>query len=177
MKKSIIADNTRQLLRLKAGDELLLSGFVLTARDQAHKRVVTLIRQKKKLPLDLRGRIIYYCGPTETPRGKIIGSCGPTTASRMDNFTEPLLKSGLLGMIGKGRRSQKVRKAIKKYKAIYFIAPAGCGALIAGKVISKKLLCFADLGPEAIYQLEVKDLPLIVAIDSQGRSIYRDLDK
>ena len=175
MKKIVIPLNIRQFFRLRAGEELLLSGHILTARDQAHKRLVSVIRQNKKLPFALRNQVIYYCGPTGTPRGKVIGSCGPTTASRMDNFTEPLLRQGLAGMIGKGRRSQKVRQAIKKYKSIYFIAPAGCGALLAQKVLSKKLVAFANLGPEAIYSLEVKDFPLIVAIDSRGRSIYSDL--
>ena len=161
--------------KLKAGKEILFSGVIYTARDQAHKRLVELIRKKKKLPFDLKNQIIYYCGPTATPKGKVIGSCGPTTSSRMDEFVEPLLKKGLLAMIGKGRRSAKVRRLIKKYKGVYFVAPAGCGALLAKKVISKKLVCFKELGPEAIHKLEVKDFPLIVAIDSKARSIYKDL--
>lgn len=176
MKKIVITQNNKQFFKLKAGDVLLLSGFIFTARDQAHKRLVSMIQQKKKLPFSLRNQIVYYCGPTGTPSGKVIGSCGPTTASRMDNFTIPLLRHGLLGMIGKGQRSKRVREAIKKYKSIYFVAPAGCGALVAQKVLSKKLVCFADLGPEAVYSLQVKDLPLIVAIDCRGRSIYPDLE-
>ena len=160
---------------LKAGQELFFSGLIYTARDQAHKKLIELIKKKKKLPFDLKDQIIYYCGPTGTPKGKVIGSCGPTTSSRMDGFVEPLLRKGLLGMVGKGRRSKKVREAIKKYKAVYFIAPAGCGALLAKKVISKKLICFRELGPEAIYKLQVKDFPLITAIDSKGKSIYQDL--
>lgn len=164
-----------KIAKLKAGREVLLSGTVYTARDQAHKKLVESIKQDKKLPFDLINQIIYYCGPTATPKGKIIGACGPTTSSRMDGFVEPLLKEGLLGMIGKGRRSKTVRDLIKKYKAVYFVAPAGCGAFLTKKVIAKKLVCFKELGPEAIYQLEVKDLPLIVAIDSIGESIYGDL--
>ena len=145
---------------MKKDDKILFSGVIYTARDQAHKRIAS----GAALPFSLKGQIIYYCGPTKTPKGKVIGSCGPTTSARMDDFVEPLLKKGLKGMIGKGRRSKRVRQLIKKYKAVYFLAPAGCGALLAKKVISKKLVAFSDLGPEAIYKLEVKDFPLIVAI-------------
>jgi len=158
--------------KLKVGQEILFSGVIYTARDQAHRRLLELIKKGKKLPLDLKGQIIYYCGPAATPKGKPIGSCGPTTSSRMDPFIEPLLKKGLLAMIGKGRRSKEVKRLIKKYKAVYFLAPAGCGALLAGKVKAKKIVAFKDLGPEAIYRLKVEDFPLIVGIDSRGRSIY-----
>ena len=157
---------------LKAGDEILYTGKLYTARDQAHKRLVEEIKRGKKLPHDLRGQIIYYCGPTFTPKGRVIGSCGPTTSSRMDEFTPLLLKAGLKGMLGKGIRSEDVMKAIKKYKAVYFLAYSGCGALLTRYVSKKRLVAYADLGPEAIYELEVKDFPLIVAIDSKGRSIY-----
>ena len=153
----------------------MFSGVIYTARDQAHKRLVELIKAGKKLPIDLKGAVIYYCGPTATPKGKVIGACGPTTASRMDEFIAPLLKVGVVAMIGKGRRSAAARAAIKKYKAVYFLAPAGCGALIARYVLKNELVAFADLGPEAIRRLTVKDLPLIVGIDSQGKSIYQDL--
>ena len=163
------------LRKLKAGQEILFSGTIYTARDQAHQRLVNLIKAGKKLPLDLKGKMIYYCGPTATPKGKVIGSCGPTTSSRMDNFVAPLLKQGLLAMIGKGRRSKAVRELIKKHQAIYFLAPAGCGALLAKKVIKNKLVAFKDLGPEAIYELEVKNFPLLVGIDSVGYSIYEDI--
>ena len=161
--------------KLRAGDQVLLSGVIYTARDQAHKRLVELIKNKKKLPRKLKNQIIYYCGPTATPKGKTIGSCGPTTSSRMDEFTGLLLGTGLIAMIGKGRRSKKVRDLIKKKRAIYFIAPAGCGALLAKRVRSKKLVCFKELGPEAIYRLEVKDFPLIVGIDTKGKDIYKHL--
>ena len=157
---------------LKVKDEVLFSGFIYTARDRAHKRLVDLINKDKKLPIDLKNKIIYYCGPTNTPKGKIIGSCGPTTASRMDPFVEPLLKKGILAMIGKGKRGEFLIDLIKKYKAIYFIAPSGCGALLSKRVISKKLICFKELGPEAIYELKVKDFPLIVGIDVFGNIIY-----
>ncbi len=160
-----------KFLKSRCGSEILFTGIIYTARDQAHKKIVALIKKKQKLPFDLADQIIYYCGPTGTPKGKIIGSCGPTTSSRMDEFVEPLLKKGLLGMIGKGRRSKKVHELIKKYRAIYFIASSGCGALLAKKVISKELIAFKELGPEAIYKLKVVDFPLIVAIDSKGKSI------
>jgi len=175
MKDKLVSLDKKNIVQLKAGELVFLSGVIYTARDQAHKRLVALIKAKKKLPVDLRGQIIYYSGPTATPKNKIIGSCGPTTSSRMDNFVEPILKVGLTAMIGKGRRNAKVRSLIKRYKAVYFVAPAGCGALLAKKVQSKKLVAFGDLGPEAIFKLEVKDFPIVVAIDSNGRSIYKDI--
>jgi fumarate hydratase subunit beta len=171
MKK--ISHLSQQIInQLKAGDEVLLTGTIYAARDQAHKRLIEAINKRKKLPIALKGQIIYYCGPTNTPKGKVIGSCGPTTSSRMDDFTPQLLKAGLKGMIGKGARSKEVIKAIKKNKAVYFLAPAGCGALLAEKVKSAKVIAYKDLGPEAIRRLEVKDFPLIVGIDSNGRSVY-----
>lgn len=165
-----------EFAKLKAGQRVFLSGAIYTARDQAHKKFIELIKNKKKLPLDLTGQVIYYCGPTATPAGFAIGSCGPTTSSRMDGFVEALLKQGLVGMIGKGRRSKKVRELIKKYRAVYFVAPAGCGAMLAEKVVSKKLVAFRGLGAEAVYKLKVKRFPLIVAIDANGRSIYEDAE-
>ena len=166
----------RDLTRLKVSETIIFSGVIYTARDQAHKKLIELIKKRKKLPFTIKNTIIYYCGPTPNPKGKTIGSCGPTTSNRMDNFAGPLLKRGLLGMIGKGRRSRRVRELIKKYKAVYFLAPSGCGALLATKVLSKKLVCFKELGPEAVYQLRVKDFPLIVGIDSKGKSLYSDCD-
>jgi len=158
---------------LKTGDEVLLSGVIYTARDQAHKRLCQFIKNNKKLSFDLKGATIYYCGPTQTPKGKVIGSCGPTTSKRMDAFAPILLKSGLKAMIGKGGRSKEVVAAIKKYKAVYLLAPAGCGALLSKFVLKKELVVFEDLGPEAIYRLEVKDFPVIVGIDAKGRSVFR----
>ena len=158
----------KEINSLKAGDEVKLSGIIYTARDQAHKRMV----EAKRMPFELRGQVIYYCGPTKTPKGMIIGSCGPTTSARMDLFTPALLKAGLKGMIGKGVRSKEVVSAIKKYKAVYFLAYAGCGALIAEYVKKTTPVAYPDLGPEAIVKLEIKDVPLIVAIDKTGRSIY-----
>jgi len=162
----------KKMNTLKVGQELFFSGIIYTARDQAHKRLAEAIKAGKRLPIELKGAIIYYCGPTQTPKGKVIGSCGPTTSSRMDEFTPLLLKSGLKGMIGKGNRSQEVKKAIKKYKGIYFVTYAGCGALLNKYVKNVKKIAYGDLGPEAILKLEVKDFPLIVAIDVNGRSVY-----
>ncbi len=160
------------LANLKAGDEVLLTGEIFTARDQAHKRLVELIGKNLKLPLDLKNKIIYYCGPTKTAPGRVIGSCGPTTSSRMDKFTAALLSVGLKGMIGKGRRSEEVRQLIKKYKAVYFLATGGAGAFLSKRVVSAKPILFKELGPEAIYKLQVKDFPLIVSIDTKGIDIF-----
>ncbi|MCU0666983.1 MAG: FumA C-terminus/TtdB family hydratase beta subunit [Candidatus Omnitrophica bacterium] len=161
-----------KIKNLKAGEKYSFSGILYTARDQAHKRLVGAIKKKQKLPFDIKGKIIYYCGPTQTPKGKVIGACGPTTSSRMDEFAPALLKAGLLGMIGKGARSSEVIAAIKKYHAVYFVTYAGCGALLARYVKAKKLVAYPDLGPEAIYELKVEDFPLIVAIDATGKDIY-----
>ncbi len=168
MKKIKTPLTKKEIESLKAGEEVFLSGTIYTARDQAHQRLT----RAKKPPLNLKGLIIYYCGPTPAPRGKTLGSCGPTTASRMDEFTPHLLKKGIVGMIGKGRRSEKVRQAIKKYRAVYFLTYAGCGALLAKYIRKAAKIAYKDLGPEAIYKLEVKNFPLIVGIDAKGRNIY-----
>jgi hydro-lyases, Fe-S type, tartrate/fumarate subfamily, beta region len=157
---------------LKAGDEVLLTGTILTARDAAHVRLCDTLKKGKPLPLNLKDAIIYYCGPTPARPGRAIGSCGPTTSSRMDAFTPKLIKLGLGGMIGKGDRSEEVKAAIKKYRCVYFLATGGIGALLSTKVKSSKVILYNDLGPEAIYKLEVKDFPLIVGIDSKGSNLY-----
>jgi len=157
---------------LKAGDEVLLSGTVFTARDAAHKRLSDLIREGRRVPINLKDAVIYYAGPTPPAPGRVIGSCGPTTSSRMDVFTPDLLKLGLGGMIGKGDRSKEVRRAIKKYRAVYFLATGGIGALLSTKIKTAKAILFKELGPEAVYKLEVKDFPLIVGIDPKGNDIY-----
>ena len=165
--------NLKLIKSLKAGEEIFLSGIIYVARDQAHKRIVEALKKNKRLPFDLEGAIIYYCGPTQTPKGKVIGACGPTTSARMDVFTPALLAQGLKGMIGKGARSEEVRAAIKKYQGTYFVTFAGCGALLSKNVLNVKKVAYSELGPEAILKLEVKDFPLIVAIDSNGSDIYR----
>ncbi|MFH1190317.1 MAG: FumA C-terminus/TtdB family hydratase beta subunit [Candidatus Omnitrophota bacterium] len=171
--KRITAPVERHALKaLKAGDEVLLSGIIYTARDAAHKRFSDMIRLGKRIPLDLKGAVIYYAGPTPPRPGRVIGSCGPTTSSRMDAFTPALLKLGLAAMIGKGDRSAEVRKAVRKHAAAYFLATGGIGALLSAKVISAEAILFKDLGPEAVYRLEVKDFPLIVGIDPKGKDIY-----
>jgi len=151
----------------------LLTGAIFTARDQAHKRMAQALKKGRKPPLRLKGAVIYYCGPTQTPKGKVIGSCGPTTSSRMDEFTPLLLKKGLSGMIGKGRRAKEVIQAVRKYRAVYFLAYAGCGALGSKYIKKAKVFAYRDLGAEAIFKLEVKDLPLIVGIDARGESVYK----
>ena len=157
---------------LKAGDEVLLSGIIFTARDAAHQRLHDLISKGKPVPLNLKDAVIYYAGPTPPRPNRIIGSCGPTTSSRMDPFTPELLRLGLGGMIGKGDRSEEVKRAIKKYKRVYFLATGGIGALLSDKVKMARPILFKDLGPEAIYKMEVVDFPLIVGIDSKGNDIY-----
>jgi fumarate hydratase subunit beta len=162
-----------QVKDLKAGDQAFLSGTVYAARDQAHKRICAALAGGKKPPFDLKGQVIYYCGPTRALRGRIIGSCGPTTSRRMDEFTPFLLGKGLAAMIGKGGRSEQVRRALKKCRGLYFLTFAGCGALLSKYVYSAKVIAYPDLGPEAVLKLEVKDFPLIVAIDSKGNAILR----
>lgn len=151
---------------LKAGDRVLISGKIYTARDAAHMRF------GDHPPFDVKGQILYYASPTPTPPGKIIGSIGPTTASRMDAFTPALLKLGLKGMIGKGRRSREVIEAIKKHKAVYFVVPGGIAALLSKQVKRSKVIAYPELGAEAVLELEVADFPAIVAIDSKGNSLF-----
>jgi len=157
---------------LKAGDEVLLSGTILTARDSAHKRFFDILKKGRKLPLNLKDAVIYYCGPTPARPGKPIGSCGPTTSSRMDSFTPALINLGLGAMIGKGDRSDEVTSAIKKSGCVYFLAIGGAGAFLSTRVKSSRVILFNDLGPEAVYKLEVRDFPLIVGIDSKGKSAF-----
>jgi fumarate hydratase subunit beta len=159
---------------LKAGDEVLLSGIIYTARDAAHKRLIALLEKGEKLPVDLAGQVLYYCGPTPVKPGRPIGSAGPTTSSRMDRYTPKILAAtGLKGMIGKGERSVEVVDAIKRHGAVYFAATGGAGALIGKTIVSSTVVCYEDLGPEAIRRLEVREIPLIVAIDSKGNDLYK----
>jgi len=157
---------------LRAGDEVLLSGTVYTARDAAHRRLVELINQGAPLPFSLEGQIIYYVGPTPAPPGKVIGAAGPTTSSRLDAYTPTLLKAGLKGMIGKGKRGKNVIDAIKEYRAIYFVASGGAGALLSKYIYEVKLIAYPELGPEAIYKFKVKDLPVFVGNDIYGNDLY-----
>ncbi|MFH1996852.1 MAG: FumA C-terminus/TtdB family hydratase beta subunit [Candidatus Omnitrophota bacterium] len=160
------------LAALKAGDQVLLSGTIFTARDAVHKLLVERINKRKALPLPLKGISIYYAGPTPAPKGMPIGACGPTTSSRVDAFTPELLKAGVAALIGKGTRSDDVRRAIKRYGAVYFLAIGGAGAFISATIKSSKVVAYKELGPEAVHRLEVRDMPLIVGIDAGGKDIY-----
>lgn len=160
---------------LKAGDEVYLTGAIFTARDVAHKRLTDSIKGGRHIPLNLKDAVIYYTGPTPPQPRRAIGSCGPTTSSRMDPFTAPLLRLGVSGMIGKGSRSEEARRAIKKFKCVYFLATGGIGALLSTKVKKARAVLYKELGPEAVYKLEVKDFPLIVGIDSKGKDLYDEI--
>ena len=151
---------------------MLLSGTIYTARDCAHKRIFVLLDEGKELPFPLRDAFIYYAGPCPAPEGKACGSCGPTTSARMNSFAPRLLDLGLQGMIGKGEMSEEVRAALKRNKGVYFAAIGGAGATYGNAVKRAECVAFPDLLSEAVYQMEVEDFPLVVAIDSEGGSIY-----
>ena len=158
---------------LRAGDRVELSGIVYTGRDAAHKRLVAMLDAGETLPVDLAGQAIYFVGPCPAPPGRPIGSAGPTTSGRMDAYSPRLIaECALRGMIGKGDRNQAVKDAMVKYGAVYFAATGGAGALIARSITKAEVVAFDDLGPEAIYRLEVKELPLVIAIDATGKSLY-----
>lgn len=167
----------RNIKDYKIGTKIELSGIIYTARDQAHKRLVSLIDNSKQLPINLQNACIYYCGPCPSSSDKIIGSCGPTTSSRMDIYTPKMLSNGVKLLVGKGNRSKDVVDAIKQNNAIYLLATGGIGALISQKVKKSKLIAFEDLGPEAIYELVVEDFPLIVGIDCFGNNLFDERDK
>ena len=157
---------------LLAGDWVLISGTIFTARDQTHKRIVEILKKKEPLPFDPKGQLIYYVGPSPAPPGMIIGSAGPTTSYRMDAYTPDLLSTGISAVMGKGRRSGGVRDALKKYGAIYLATIGGAGAYLSKTVKKAKMIAFKDLGPEALFELEVKDLPAIVINDTEGNDYY-----
>ncbi len=159
--------------KLSCGDRVLLSGTVYTARDAAHKRIVTLMKKGEKLPFELSGASVYYAGPTPAPKGLPIGSCGPTTSSRMDPYAPLLLDNGLVCMIGKGPRSGEVVDAIVRNKAVYLCAIGGAGALAAKCITSCEVIAFEDLGCESVKRLEFNNFPLIIAIDSKGNSLFK----
>ncbi|OPX17519.1 fumarate hydratase [candidate division WOR-3 bacterium 4484_100] len=162
----------QDIMKLKIGDRVLISGKILTGRDSAHKRLFELAEKGEPLPIEIKGQIIYYVGPAPAKPGKVIGSAGPTTSYRMDPYTPLLLKLGLKGMIGKGQRGPEVREAMKKFKAVYFAATGGAGALIAQCIKSARIVAYEDLGPEAIRELVVEDFPVIVANDVYGGDLY-----
>ncbi len=158
--------------KLRAGDRVLISGTVYTARDAAHKRMIEAINRGEELPFDIKNQIIYYAGPAPAKPGEVIGSCGPTTSGRMDAYAPTLIALGETGMLGKGSRSNEVIAAMKKYKCVYFGAIGGAGALIAKSVVSAEVIAYEDLGTEAIRRLTIKDFPAFVVIDTEGNSLY-----
>jgi fumarate hydratase subunit beta len=160
--------------KLHIGDKVLLSGVVFTGRDAAHKRLLELLTEGKELPIDVKGQVIYYVGPTPAKPGKPIGSAGPTTSYRMDLYSPKLIELGLKGMIGKGNRSQGVIDAMKRYKAVYFGATGGAGALLAKRIKKAEIIAYPDLGPEAIRKLEVEDFPVTVINDTKGNDLYQE---
>jgi len=159
---------------LRAGQPVLLTGVIYTARDAAHQRMIDALERGEELPFDIRGQVIYYVGPTPAPPDRIIGAAGPTSSYRMDAQTPPLLALGLKGMIGKGSRSQEVKEALKKYTAVYFGGLGGAGALLARQIKKVELVAYEDLGTEAIRRLEVEDFPAIVINDCYGGDAYED---
>ena len=171
-KKLELPASRKQLSELKAGDRILLTGYIYTARDAAHKRMVAEARSGGGFPFPVEGSAIYYAGPAPAKPGAIIGSVGPTTSGRMDSYAPFMIESGNTIMIGKGERSVDVIAAMKKYGAVYLAAIGGAGALIAKTVKSAEIIAYEDLGPEAIRRLYVKDMPLIMAIDSTGANLY-----
>ena len=158
--------------QLKAGEKVFLSGYIYTSRDAAHKRFVDTLNEGGRLPFDIQNQVIYYCGPSPAPPGRVIGACGPTTSSRMDAYAPRLVSLGLKGMIGKGKRSQAVKDALKRYKAVYFGATGGAGALLSKSVISSEVVAYEELGPEAVVKLGVVDMPLFVINDVYGNDLY-----
>ena len=162
------------LANLRAGDRILLTGRMYTARDKAHERLADLFLKGQPLPFDPQGEVLYYVGPSPTPPGYVIGSAGPTTSYRMDPFTESVLKMGIRGMIGKGKRGTETRQLIREYGAVYFSSFGGAAAFLAERITSCRVLAFDDLGPEAIHVLEVKDFPVVVINDAEGGDLYED---
>ena len=173
MAMKITAPLTREAARsLKAGDSCLISGVIYTARDAAHKRLCELVAEGKELPMDVKDAIIYFVGPTPAKEGQAIGSAGPTTSYRMDAYSPTLIREGLTGMIGKGKRGPEVIAAMKECGAVYFGAIGGCGALLSKCIKKAEVIAYEDLGAEAIRRLEVENFPVTVIIDSEGNNLY-----
>ena len=164
--------NEDEVKTLKAGDYVYISGTIYTARDAAHKRMYEALQNGQEVPMSLKDNVVYYMGPSPAREGRPIGSAGPTTSSRMDKYTPTMLDQGLKGMIGKGKRSKEVMDAIVRNHAVYFAAVGGAGALLSKCITKSEIVCYEDLGAEAIRKLEVKDFPVIVVIDSEGNNLY-----
>jgi fumarate hydratase subunit beta len=160
------------VLPLEIGDRVLVTGVIYTARDAAHKRLMDLLDGGKELPVNFKGQILYYVGPSPAAPGRVIGAAGPTTSYRMDSYTPAMLELGLKAMIGKGKRSPEVLEALQKYKAVYLGATGGAGALISQCIKKAEVVAFPELGPEAVHRLEVENLPAIVINDCRGQDLY-----
>jgi len=167
-----VSDET--IAQLRAGDRVFITGHLYTGRDSAHKKLIELVEQGKDLPLDIKGQIIYYVGPTPARPGKPIGSAGPTTSYRMDSYAPILHSLGLKGTIGKGLRNEEVKEALKKYKAVYLASVGGAGALISKSIEESEVIAYPELGPEAIRRVKVKDFPCIVINDMYGGDLYEE---
>jgi len=173
MVKKVTLPLTDETLKdLRAGDDVLLSGVMYVARDAAHKRMVEALEQGKPLPFDIKGQTIYFMGPSPAKPGQVIGSAGPTTSGRMDSYSPRLIAEGLKGMIGKGMRSPAVKDAMVKYKAVYFAAIGGAGALISRSIKKSEVIAYEELGAEAVRRLEIKDFPATVINDIYGGDLY-----
>lgn len=171
-KKITLPITDEDIKNLKAGDSVLLTGSIITGRDAVHKRLYELIQKGEKLPVDIKGELIYYVGPAPAKPGYAVGPAGPTSSYRMDKYAPSLLDLGLKGMIGKGARNKEVVDAIVRNKGVYLVAIGGAAALIAKSIKSEEILCYEDLGTEAVRRYEVEDFPCIVAIDSNGNNVY-----
>ena len=158
--------------KLTAGDKVFVTGEMLVARDAAHKRLFEALINGEKLPVDIKNETVYYMGPSPARKGRVIGSAGPTTSTRMDKYTPLLLQNGLKAMIGKGKRSAEVKQAMINAHAVYFAAIGGCGALLSKCITASQVLCYDDLGTEAIRRISVKNFPCIVAVDCKGNDLY-----
>lgn len=170
-----VVDLKKEIEQIDTGDMVYISGDIYTARDAAHKRMSESLENGDSLPFDIRGQIIYYMGPSPARPGNIIGSAGPTTSSRMDKYTPKLLDMGLLGMIGKGRRSEEVKEAVKRNKAIYLAAIGGAGALLSKCITHSEVIAYEDLGTEAVRRLTVKEFPTIAVLDARGADLYKSV--
>ena len=172
-KKLTVPFSKEEAKSLKAGDMVSLTGTIYTARDAAHKRMAESLAKGEGLPFDIAGNVIYYMGPSPAREGRPIGSAGPTTAGRMDKYTPQLLDLGMLGMIGKGKRTDAVKEAVVRNGAVYFAAIGGAGALLSKAITASEVIAYDDLGTEAIRKLTVKDFPVIVVMDSEGTDLYK----
>ena len=174
MSRKIHTPLTREEARtLRAGESCLLSGVIYTARDAAHKRLCERLDRGEELPMDIRDAVIYFVGPTPAKPGQAIGSAGPTTSYRMDAYSPKLIRAGLTGMIGKGKRGDEVVATMKECGAVYFGAIGGCGALLSRCIRKAEVIAYDDLGAEAVRRLEVEDFPVVVVIDSEGNNLYQ----